>query len=363
MPNTELLRRMRRQWNHVRFGDQVRIDAASHCQLRCPVCQTWDLKNRVGRGYLKFHDFRRFVDRYENFRRIELSNNGEIFLNPDLARIIEYAHAKGIALTAENGVNLNHIGEDVIDALVRFGFESLNVSIDGASDATYSIYRERGSFPTVIRNIEKINARKAALGTDLPRLKWRFIVFGHNEHEIADARRMAKTLGMEFQLLSNVEAGYSPVRDPDLVAREMGFASAVEWRAAQREAPTVIWYCTGLWERIQINWDGRLLGCCVNTVPFSENVFEVGLGRAIRAKSYRRAKQMLSGKHRNGSKTICSDCGIYHDRVRRGAYLAESEFRRARRLRLQAVVMGTLRRRSALIGLRAQARRSSDHAR
>jgi len=341
----DLHRRFSRTLNYIRFGDEVRIDAASHCQLRCPVCQEWDLKARVGGGYLRFEDFRTFVDRYENFRRIELSNNGEIFLNPDLTSIIEYAHGKQIELRAENGVNLNHIRDDTIEALVRFGFKSINVSIDGASDETYAIYRKRGSFSRVIENVSKINACKAAFGSQEPRLKWRFIVFGHNEHEIPAARRMAEGLNMAFELLPNVEPGYAPLKDPDFVAREMGYASMAEREQAGRGTAGAGWYCTGLWERVQINWDGRLLGCCVNTRPFQHNVFEVGLGKAIRAKDYRRAKQMLAGKDVGEAPTICSDCGIYRERVARKDFVDLGRFRDAQWRRLRASVAGALGRR------------------
>ena len=44
--------------------------------------------------------------------------------------------------------------------------------------------------------------------------------------------------------------------------------------------------CRQLWIEPQINFDGAVLGCCVNTWgSFGENAFEVGLKRALGKKA------------------------------------------------------------------------------
>ena len=71
----------------------IRIDASSACQLECPVCtEKWRVRAGVGTGVLKFEDFKKFVDRYPHLKEVELSNNGEIFLNPEINDIIQYAY-------------------------------------------------------------------------------------------------------------------------------------------------------------------------------------------------------------------------------------------------------------------------------
>lgn len=40
----------------------VRLCASSICQLRYPVCVGWGIPEKVDRGFLRFEDFRRFVD-------------------------------------------------------------------------------------------------------------------------------------------------------------------------------------------------------------------------------------------------------------------------------------------------------------
>ena len=76
----------------------------------------------IKRGYLRFKNFKKFVDDYPQFRNIELSNWGEIFLNPELEDIVRYGKEKGINLTAWNGVNLNTLQDRMLEALIKYQF-------------------------------------------------------------------------------------------------------------------------------------------------------------------------------------------------------------------------------------------------
>jgi MoaA/NifB/PqqE/SkfB family radical SAM enzyme len=89
---------------------RIRLEPSSFCQLRCPSCPTTSgaIHPAVGSGFLKFEDFQRLLDLNPNLERIEISNYGEVFLNPHLLKILEYADRKGVSITMENGVNLNH---------------------------------------------------------------------------------------------------------------------------------------------------------------------------------------------------------------------------------------------------------------
>jgi hypothetical protein len=65
---------------------QIRLEVSSLCQLRCPSCPTTSkaIHPAVGSGFLKLRDFQSLLDQNPWIREIELSNYGEIFLNPHL---------------------------------------------------------------------------------------------------------------------------------------------------------------------------------------------------------------------------------------------------------------------------------------
>jgi MoaA/NifB/PqqE/SkfB family radical SAM enzyme len=304
---------------HAVFGSRVGLETCSRCQLACPLCSTahqkddWrrDHQRVVGKGSLTAANFRAFLDRNPNLRKIELSNWGEVFLNPELVALLSYAHEKGVAVEASNGVNLNNATEEMLEAVVKYRVRHLLVSIDGATNETYRIYRRHGDLERVLRNVDRINHHKAALASPYPRLTWRMIVFGHNEHEIAKARSMARERGMHFATLMNLDDSFSPVKDPAYVERETGIRIERDMFRALRSVGQQLDFCSQMWDRPQINWDGKLLGCCCNNMGDYGNVFEQGLDVALASERYVYAKRMLLGLERPRADIPCTACPIY----------------------------------------------------
>lgn len=296
------------------FGRKLRLEACSACQLACPSCSTAQGLTKsgpVGLGRLKARDFRRFLERSGRIRVIELSNWGEIFLNTDLPEILAIAHERGIALEAMNGVNLNDAKEEMLEAVVRYRLRRMSVSIDGATPETYATYRRKGDLATVLRHVDRINHYKAVHGSRYPELTWQFVVFGHNEHEIAKAREMATARGMRFNPIRNLDFDYSPPADPDLVRREAGIDATVDGDAVVRDIADRLVYCHQMWDAPQVNWDGKLLGCCFNYFTDFGNVFETGLSAALSGERYRHTKSVLLGLAEPRPDTPCLKCPVY----------------------------------------------------
>lgn len=296
------------------FGRKLRVEACSACQLACPSCSTAQGLTRqgpVGAGRLRAADFRRFVERNGRIREIELSNWGEIFLNTELPEILAIARERGIALTAMNGVNLNDATEEMLEAVVRHGLRRMSVSIDGATAESYATYRRKGDLATVLRNVDRIIHHKKALGSRYPELTWQFVVFGHNEGEIAAAREMARERGMRFNPIRNLDFGYSPAGDPELVRREAGIDTTVDGEAVVRAIARRLDFCHQLWDAPQVNWDGKLLGCCFNYFSDFGNVFETGLAPALAGERYRHTKAVVLGRAAPRPDTPCLRCPVY----------------------------------------------------
>lgn len=297
------------------IGNSVRLESCSICQLKCPICSTAERINKegiVGWGYLKFKDFKKFVDSNPEIKNIELSNWGEIFLNPELKHIIKYAYYKNINLTAGNGVNLNSASREVLEYLVKYKFKWISISIDGATNDTYQIYRRGGDFNRVIENIKIINHCKKKYNTVFPKLSWQFVIMGHNEHELPIAREMAKELGMmEFNPILSWDPSFSPVKDKEFVRRESGLGVASIEEFKQKNAEEYTFVCSQLWKSPQINWDGKLLGCCVNKWGDFGNVFEDGLEKCLKSEKYVYAKRMLMGRKKARNDIPCSKCPTY----------------------------------------------------
>lgn len=304
----------------------IRLEACTHCQLKCPVCQTamGEIHKHIGAGFVRFNNFKTLIDENPWVEEIELSNNGEIFLNPHMSKIMRYAFGRDVRLTASNGVNFNDIRAEVLEDLVRYQFRHLRVSLDGATAQTYEKYRVAGDFDTVIRNIETLNRHKQTHGSKYPELTWQFIVFGHNEHEIEDARAMAVALDMDFFLKLNWDESYSPVKDAkavrkkqkDSVASRSEFQEKFGHHYMQR-------LCHQLWDQPQVNWNGDIFGCCRNTwKAFDVNAFDDGLEAALNAEQINYARAMVTGQAEARDDVPCTKCRIYKIMEKNGRYIA-----------------------------------------
>ncbi|HTB33239.1 MAG TPA: radical SAM protein [bacterium] len=302
----------------------IRLEASSHCQLRCPSCPTTTgaIHPAIGSGFLALGDFEALLQANPQLRQIELSNYGEIFLNPAMVDIFRVAHERGVALNAGNGVNLNQASGAALEALVKYQVRSLSCSIDGASQASYAKYRVRGDFDTVLANVRRINAYKRAYGSRYPRLAWQFVAFGHNQQEVPAARALAADLGMEFRLKLSWDAEFSPLQDLEGARRELGGATRAEYRERRGEDYMEA-ICHQLWDEPQINWDGKLLGCSRNFWgDFGPaNAFKDGLDAALAGEKLEDAKALLLGRGAPRADIPCSSCAIYLERKSAGRRL------------------------------------------
>lgn len=274
------------------------------------------VKKGVGFGYLKFKDFKKFIDENDNIEKIGLASNGEIFLNPELTEIIKYAHKKNVILDAHVGVNLNNLTDEMAETLVKYKFNQITVSIDGATPETYAIYRRGGNFSTVITNIKKINSYKKKYNSEHPKLTYKFILFGHNEHEIDQAKDLAKKLNMEMWFQPNYDKSYSPVNNVELVKEKTGVDSSLSLYEAigkmYQKNHQSWFFCKELWNYPHINWDGRLIGCCGLPInDFGSNVFKEEFMSALNSPKVLYAKSMISNKAKPEKGIPCVDCYGY----------------------------------------------------
>ena len=306
----------------------IQLEVSSHCQLRCPACPTTlgTIHPAVGSGFLQPDDFARLLDANPAIRLVELSNNGEIFLNPRLLEVLRIASARGVAVQAMNGANLNSVRDEVLEGVVKYGLTTITCSIDGASQETYQRYRVRGNFERVMNNVRRLNHWKRHYGSDRPLLRWQFVVFGHNEHELDTARRMAEELGMAFVPKLSWDEELSPPRDPAKVREATGgHASRREFRA-ETGSDYMGGICHQLWDSPQINWDGRVLGCCRNTwAEFGGNAFRDGLTASINGETMTHARQMLLGRAPPRDDVPCTTCLIYQGMHETGRYLKRDD--------------------------------------
>jgi len=299
---------------------RIRLIASTICQLKCPTCPTTQgiIGKNLGNQTLKFKDFKEFINANPWVKKIELAGHGEIFLNPDLPRMMQYSFRKGIELSAAAGSNLNTLSEEMAEALVKFRFHFISCSIDGASNGTYRIYRRNGDFSKVISNIRMINRYKKKYCSPLPRLQWQFILFGHNEHEILKAKLMALKLGMGFQARVAWD-DFSPIKDKEMVRRLTGLDVFNRDEYREKTGKAYLSSCAQMWINPQINADGRVFGCCMNYWSDFGNAFKENFLDILNSEKMNYTRLMLLGKKTERSDIPCLQCPYYKEMKMTGA--------------------------------------------
>lgn len=312
--------------------DAFRIEASSICQLECPICPTHTGENLavIGRGTLKFADFKSFIESNPQIRSVELGNFGEVFMNKELPEILKYAYERDVRTTIDEGANLNFASDAALEALVKYQTSRVRCAVDGVTQETYQIYRVGGSLKQVIKNIKKINTFKEIHQADKPELIFQFIIFGHNENQIEAAGKMAGLLNMKFEPKLNWDPRFLPVSDREKIRKLIGYADRYEYFANENKH-YCRHQCYEMWLKPQINWDGKLLGCSRNFWGFYEgNVFKTGFLTSINNEKIQQVREILMGNIPETSDFPCCHCGVYHSMLKTKNWITEEELDEAR---------------------------------
>jgi hypothetical protein len=192
-----------RDLNVGRLPSRLYIECTAACNISCnQACcapETGITRTRQA-GMLEFGLFKQVIDEAgPSLGRVDFFNYGEAFLNKRAIEMCEYikTHYPHIYLyTSTNGLAFN---EDGARRLVRSGIDEVTFSIDGATPESYAIYRQRGDFAKVIRNLTAAMDEKRNTGADVPFINWRYILFTHNDsdEEMQRARDLAADIGVD----------------------------------------------------------------------------------------------------------------------------------------------------------------------
>ena len=270
--------------------EKIRLDICTLCQLDCRDCYMRRVKTAIGSGIVSLDVFEDFLKKHPFIKTIEISNSGEPFLHPKLHELLTITDKMGIEIQIMNGANFNDVSDEVIEDLVTKNVKIIRISIDGATPEVYSVYRRKGDFNKVISNIRKLNEVKKRLGSNDPQLIWQYIVMSHNLCDLEKAKQLAAELDMSLEFKESWNPreqeevrNHTGVQMYDYSDRDKQDNKDVKVKLLDFESL----YCQDLLLSPQINYDGRLLGCCsVFQTDWGMNVFQDGLLSCINSDVY-----------------------------------------------------------------------------
>lgn len=250
------------------FPYNLVIDPANACTLRCPFCPTGRGKGTRTTGLLRWEDYVKVMDQLGPYLlKTEFYNWGEPTLNPRLYDMISYAKKFGMETYLSS--HLNDLGAEEARKMLDSGLDFLILSFDGASQETYSRYREGGNFDKALGNLRTLLTERAARGAKKPFIAWKFLVFRHNEHEIETARAMSRELGVDLFLPAPAAIplpDWVPVKEGARFYPEKKPAGETQTMLNHRDSLRVraasLPACAWPWLGAVINANGSVSPCC-----------------------------------------------------------------------------------------------------
>jgi radical SAM protein with 4Fe4S-binding SPASM domain len=185
---------------------------------------------------------------------------GEPFINPGFLDMVRYASAKGIYTSTST--NAHFLDEAKAEATVRSGLSRLIISLDGTDQDTYSAYRKEGTLAKVIEGAERIVKWKKKLKSLTPHVVFQFLVVRPNEHQVPEARALAKRIGVDDLWLKTAQV-YDPKDDHPLIPAQDKYSRYRRNASGVWEVKNALDdHCWKMWNSCVITWDGRVVPCC-----------------------------------------------------------------------------------------------------
>lgn len=180
----------------------VHLEITQKCQAACPMCdrnENGGKDNRhITNAELTLDDCKKIFDP-EFIRQLDTmymcGNLGDPIVAKDTLDVFKYFRMHNpnmwLSMNTNAGAKSPEWWAELATVLNRKG--TVIFSVDGLEDTNH-LYRQNVSWANVERNMK---AFIAAGG----RARWDFIVFGHNEHQVDEAKQVAEDWGVErFQL-------------------------------------------------------------------------------------------------------------------------------------------------------------------
>lgn len=278
----------------------AQIDPTNVCNLKCLKCP--NRLNKRKKSFMSFGNFKKLIDETEDcLFSVGIFHMGEPFLNKDIFKMIKYAENKNIKTYLNS--NMTMINEKNVDDLINSGLKYITMSIDGASQETYSKYRMGGNFDKILKNIKLIIQKKKEYKTHFPFLEWKFITFNHNEHELKKAERMAKEIGIDFFTLlpSNICTPLSHKFDKEALSL---VSSKIKRTHNNKDS------CYWIYKWLIVNSDGRV-SCCSGSNKKKDdfgNVLKEGINYIWNNRYFVSAREGLKNKKPKIYNLVCNGC-------------------------------------------------------
>lgn len=285
----------------------VSIEPTTACNLKCPQCPSGLRQFTRPTGNLKPDTNKAILDGLgHNLQYINYYFQGEPFINPHFLDVVKEARKRNIYVLTST--NAHFISKETAKDVVDSGMSEVIISIDGITQETYQNYRVEGELSKVIEGTKNLVEARSLAKSKSPILTFQFLVSKQNEHEIEDAKKLTKELGVDnitFKTIQvyDYETGNELIPENDTYSRykRMDDGSYILKNKYRNT-------CWRMWSSCVFTWDGSVVPCCFDkdathkmgniTKAQFKSIWRSGIYKEFRQKIWKDRQQI----------EICKNC-------------------------------------------------------
>lgn len=237
------------------------IEPSALCNLRCPQCPVGLKILSRPQNNMTLTDFQYIIDEIAEYTWVLLLYfQGESFINPAITDMINYAYQKKIfTVISSNGNRLANPAFARELAASKLG--RLILSVDGATEETYKIYRQAGYFKRVLKGTRQLTTARKEMKKSFPWIDIQFIVMRHNEHEMKAIRQLGKELGVDRVIYKSPQI-HDFNRAEDILPSHPRYRRYEKRNGRYQLKGSYSGYCKKIWYGSVITWDNKVIPCC-----------------------------------------------------------------------------------------------------
>lgn len=239
----------------------IAIEPTTACNLRCPECPSGLRSFSRETGNLKTELFRQIINQISDYTYYLIFYfQGEPYINPNFLSMVKYASNKGIYTATST--NAHFLTDENCKNTVESGLDRIIISLDGTTQDVYQQYRIEGDLDKVIEGTKRLVEWKKKLKSKTPYIIFQFLVVKPNEHQIEDAKKLTKKLGVNEIRFKTAQI-YNFHNEHHLIPNNPKYARyKKDINGNYKIDNPLLNHCWRLWHSPVITWDGKMVPCC-----------------------------------------------------------------------------------------------------
>jgi MoaA/NifB/PqqE/SkfB family radical SAM enzyme len=252
----------------------VKLEPTTRCNFKCDFCYG----RHLPQGDLSLENFNNFMQRIPNVKAIELTGEGEPFLNKDIFNMLQICDEQ--KLWVQMTTNGSLLNEDRINKLLSTGLSSLAISMETFNPIDFTRYRAGGKLYKTLETIKAIVKLRRELEHPIKLGLW-VTLLKETLPQVGLFHKAMEDIGFDYLQFQALEAmsSYTQHYSDELLnnlqssSEMMDLIQNPDTSPVIRDALSSIVSsyqkksCDGFMSVVMVNWQGYVTPCCMLKIP------------------------------------------------------------------------------------------------